>query len=82
MLVEAEGLIADNRGTPEFAFRSRKILLDLSQILVVSRQVKQVGDALQRIIDLMGNRRSQAADGGQLLGLQQRSLRLVTFRYV
>jgi hypothetical protein len=65
---EAEGLAADLGNAVELALGERKVTGRAGgKILLFAEQKQDVGDGLQRVIDLVGDGGGKAADGDELL---------------
>ena len=61
LAMEAQSLVYDRRHTAKFQFSAFQISLYLGNLGLLARQVGQVGDCLQRIVDLMRDRARQTA---------------------
>jgi len=71
LLVEAKRLGGDGGDAAQLPLGGVEVLLQLGEVVRAACQVEQVGHGFQGVVDLMGGGGGEAADGGQLLGLQQ-----------
>ena len=62
--VEAQGLAADDRDTAEFSFCRIQILLNTFKFCTTTREVKKICNRFERVVNLMGDRGSEAPYGG------------------
>jgi phage-related minor tail protein len=68
--VETEGLLGDLRDAREFGVGGFEQELDgRGDVGVGTGEIDEVGDSLERVIDLVGNGGGEAAGGGELLAL-------------
>ena len=80
LAVEAQRLLSDIGDAAALAFRHGHVLhCRFIQVAEIAQQVQQVGDRLQRIIDLVRDRCSEAPRRSQLLRLAQRFFALLAF---
>ncbi len=76
LLVKAEGLIADGRDPAQLALGGMDVLLDLFRIAAAGGKIQQIGERLQRVINLVRDGCREAAHDGQLFALDQRHFSL------
>ena len=82
LLMEAECLVGDDRNAAQFFVGEREISVNFIQIGGVARDVQQVGDGLERVVDFMRDGSGQAADCCKFFILEKRVLGEATLRNV
>ena len=80
LLVEAKGLRGDGRDAAKFDFSCPDVLARLLEATGVLGEVEEVGDGLERIVDLVRDGTGEAADDGELLTLQESQLGFALLR--
>jgi hypothetical protein len=71
--IETKGLTGDVGDASEFALGLRKEMMDLPEVVRAECDVDEVGEAFERIVDFVGDRRGEAPGGGQFFGTHQRA---------
>ncbi len=77
--MEAQGLVCDDGDATQFAIGDGEILAGLGIPGSFTGEIQEVGDGLERIVDLVGDGAGEAAYGGQLLGLHEGQLGAFAF---
>ena len=71
LLVKAEGLVGDDGDTAKFLVGELEEALDFGDDGVLAGDVKEVGDGLERVVDLVSDGAGHAADGGEFFALDE-----------
>jgi len=69
--MEAEGLVGDHSDAAELAVSLLEPVDDLGVGGGLAGEVKEVGDGLERVVDLVGHAGGETSDGGDLLTLDE-----------
>src|SRR6266851_2176557 len=81
--VKAQRLLRQIGDAIQLFFRIRKISADgVGSCVMILREINQIGDCFERIVDLMGDTGRQAAHCGNLLGSPESLLHSLPLSYI
>jgi hypothetical protein len=71
LAIKAQGLAGDEGDAPQLKVRHVQVMVDVMVVLAAASKVQEVGNGLQRVVDLMRDAAGEAAYGGDLLALDE-----------